>query len=153
MKAWGGRFSETPDDRAADFGRSIDVDTELALDDLRGSIAHVGGLERAGLLTADEARALVDGLHALEADVAAGSITWDPALEDVHLNLEMALTARIGPVAGKLHTARSRNDQVVTDLRLWLRRRTADIEVALVGLQRALVALARRHEHVVMPGH
>jgi argininosuccinate lyase len=153
MKAWGGRFSETPDDRAADFGRSIEVDTELALDDLRGSIAHVGGLARAGLLTADEAAALIEGLRTLEVEVAAGSIAWDPALEDVHLNLEMALAARIGPVAGKLHTARSRNDQVVTDLRLWLRRRSGDLDAALLGLQRALVVLARRHEGVIMPGH
>ena len=114
MKAWGGRFSEAPDALAADFGRSIDIDAEMALDDLTGSIAHVHGLERAGLLTADEARAIVDGLHGLEDEVHAGTLAWDPDLEDVHMNLEMALLARIGPVAGKLHTARSRNDQVAT---------------------------------------
>ena len=153
MKAWGGRFSEAPDDLAADFGRSIEVDAELALDDLRGSIAHVGGLARAGLLTADEAGRLVAGLHVLETEVQAGTITWDPALEDVHLNLEMALAARIGPVAGKLHTGRSRNDQVATDLRLWLRRRIGDLDEALLGFERAVVGLARRHADVVMPGH
>jgi argininosuccinate lyase len=153
MKAWGGRFHEAPDALAAEFGRSIEVDAELALDDLQGSIAHVHGLERAGLVTSDEARALEDGLHALEADVRAGAIAWDTALEDVHLNLEMALLERIGPVAGKLHTARSRNDQVATDLRLWLRRRVADIDEALLGFERALVRLARRHATAVMPGH
>ncbi len=153
MKAWGGRFSEAPDDLAADFGRSIEVDAELALDDLRGSIAHIGGLERAGLLTDDEAVQLIEGLHGLETEVRAGSITWDPALEDVHLNLEMALAARIGPVAGKLHTGRSRNDQVATDLRLWLRRRIADLDDALLGFERALVGLAQRHRDVLMPGH
>src|SRR6478735_8603030 len=98
MKAWGGRFSEAPDELAADFGRSIEVDAELALDDLRGSIAHVGGLARAGLLSPDEAAQLIGGLHGLEAEVLAGTIAWDPALEDVHLNLEMALAGRIGSV-------------------------------------------------------
>ena len=142
MKAWGGRFSEAPDASAAEFGRSIEVDAELALDDLRGSIAHVGGLERAGLLTPDEARTLIEGLHGLETEVVAGAIAWDPALEDVHLNLEMALAARIGPVAGKLHTGRSRNDQVATDLRLWLRRRIGDLDRALLGFERAIVDLA-----------
>jgi len=153
MKAWGGRFSEPPDDLAADFGRSIEVDTELALDDLQGSIAHVGGLARAGLLTPDEAAALIAGLHGLEADVAAGAIVWDPALEDVHLNLEMALLARIGSVAGKLHTGRSRNDQVATDVRLWLRRRIGDIDAAIVAFERALVGLALQHSDTIMPGH
>ena len=153
MKAWGGRFSESPDALAAEFGRSIEVDSELALDDLRGSIAHVGGLERAGLLTADEARSLIEGLHGLEREVDAGTIIWDPSLEDVHLNLEMALAARIGPVAGKLHTGRSRNDQVATDLRLWLRRRIGDLDGALVAFEGALVDLAGRHLDVVMPGH
>jgi argininosuccinate lyase len=153
VKAWGGRFGEAPDALAAGFGRSIETDAELALDDLAGSVAHVHGLERAGLLTADEARALVDGLHGLEAEVRAGTIEWDPALEDVHLNLEMALLARVGPLAGKLHTARSRNDQVATDLRLWLRRRTGDLDEALLGFERALVRLARRHGNAVMPGH
>ena len=153
MKAWGGRFSEAPDASAAEFGRSIEVDAELALDDLRGSIAHVGGLERAGLLTPEEARTLIEGLHGLETEVVAGAIAWDPALEDVHLNLEMALAARIGPVAGKLHTGRSRNDQVATDLRLWLRRRIGDLDRALLGFERAIVDLAVRHAHVIMPGH
>lgn len=153
MKAWGGRFSEAPDALAADFGRSIEVDAELALDDLAGSIAHVHGLERARLLTADEARTLVDGLRGLEKEVREGTLEWDPDLEDVHMNLEMALLARIGPVAGKLHTARSRNDQVATDLRLWLRRRVGELDGLLLGFERALVRLARAHATAVMPGH
>jgi argininosuccinate lyase len=153
MKAWGGRFSEAPDALAADFGRSIDIDAEMALDDLSGSIAHVHGLERAGLLTTDEARAIVDGLRGLEGEVRAGTLAWDPELEDVHMNLEMALLERIGPVAGKLHTARSRNDQVATDLRLWLRRRVSEMDGLLLDFERALVRLARAHASVVMPGH
>src|SRR5688572_10931175 len=103
MRLWGGRFSEENDPRVADFTRSIEVDQALALDDLAGSIAHVRGLARAGLLTPDEADRLVAGLGELRAEVAAGTLEWDPTLEDVHLNLEAALGTRIGPLAGKLH--------------------------------------------------
>ncbi len=153
MKAWGGRFSAEPDADAAAFGRSIDSDAELALDDITGSLAHVAGLAAAGLLTDEEATRLRDGLLAIEVDVRAGTIAWDPALEDIHLNIEMALAARIGPVAGRLHTGRSRNDQVATDLRLWLKRRAVDIDAAIVGLERALVGLAQAHRDAAMPGH
>src|SRR5690349_6520686 len=139
MKAWGGRFESRPDPRAAELGRSIEVDAELALDDVDGSIAHVSGLERAGLLAAEEASALRDGLATLRADVAAGRASWDPALEDIHMNVEFALEARIGPVARKLHTGRSRNDQVSTDLRLWVRRALDDIGAGALELEQALV--------------
>ena len=152
MRLWGGRFSEDNDQRVADFTRSIEVDRELALDDLTGSIAHVRGLGRAGLLTRAEVKKLVAGLEGLEAEVEAGTITWDPALEDVHLNLEAALAERIGPLAGKLHTGRSRNDQVATDLRLWLRRAIAQLDRSIVGLEQALVGLAERDGKAVLPG-
>jgi argininosuccinate lyase len=153
VKAWGGRFSGAPDEVSSEFGRSIEVDAELALDDIAGSIAHVHGLERAGIVTPAEAERLVAGLEALRDEVAAGTLTWDPALEDVHMNLEFALEARIGPVAGKLHTGRSRNDQVATDLRLWTRRTIDGLDKRIVGLERALVGLARRHATAVMPAH
>lgn len=152
MKAWGGRFSEGSDPRAADFSRSIEVDRELALDDIQGSVAHVRGLWRAGILTPDETAALLDGLRVLRDEVAAGTFTWDPALEDVHLNLEMALTERVGPVGGKVHTGRSRNDQVATDLRLWSRRRVDHLDGSILELERTLVDLARREADTVMPG-
>jgi argininosuccinate lyase len=152
MKLWGGRFEEPVDLRVADFTRSIEVDRVLALDDLAGSVAHVRGLGRAGLLSAEEVEAIVAGLDVLRADVEAGRLEWDPALEDVHLNLEAALGARIGPLAGKLHTGRSRNDQVATDLRLWLRRTVAGLDAALVDMERALVELAEREGDAVMPG-
>jgi argininosuccinate lyase len=152
MRLWGGRFSEENDPRVADFTRSIEVDQALALDDLDGSIAHVHGLERAGLLSAEEASKLVAGLEALRAAVTDGTLEWDPALEDVHLNLEVALGDRIGPLAGKLHTGRSRNDQVATDLRLWTRRAVDRLDAGLVDLERALVELAERHPGAVMPG-
>ena len=152
MRLWGGRFEGESDERMAAFTRSIEVDAELAHDDLRGSIAHVRGLGRAGILAADEVATLVEGLEDLARDVEAGAIEWDPALEDVHLNLEAALTERVGPVAGKLHTGRSRNDQVATDLRLWLRRAIDRLDEAHVGMERALVGLAERHPDAVLPG-
>jgi argininosuccinate lyase len=153
VKSWGGRFEGRPDPRAADFGRSIEVDAELALDDIDGSVAHVAGLERAGIVSADAAAALRAGLAGLRAELEAGAVAWDPALEDVHMNLEFALEDRIGPVARKLHTGRSRNDQVSTDLRLWLRRTIDELDQGILGLERALVVLARRHASAVMPGH
>lgn len=153
MQAWGGRFEAAPDDAAAAFGRSLDVDRELALDDVAGSIAHVHGLARAGLLTDEEAGALVDGLAALRADIESGSVAWDPAHEDIHMAIEFALAERLGPVAGKLHTARSRNDQVATDLRLWTRRMIGALDDGVVALERALVGVAIAHRDLVIPGH
>jgi len=152
MRLWGGRFSAATDERVARFTRSIEVDRELALDDLAGSIAHVRGLGRAGLLTAEEVAQLVAGLEGLAAEVEAGRLEWDPALEDVHMNIEAALGARIGALAGKLHTGRSRNDQVATDLRLWLRRAIGRLDAAIVGMERALVGLAEREGEAVLPG-
>jgi argininosuccinate lyase len=152
VKLWGGRFGEAQDPRVADFARSIEVDCELALDDLDGSVAHVRGLGRAGLLSPDEVDALVAGLEGLRAEVETGALAWDASLEDVHLNLEAALAARIGPLAGKLHTGRSRNDQVATDLRLWTRRACDRLDVAIVVLERSLVGLAEREGDAVLPG-
>lgn len=152
MRLWGGRFGDGPDARMADFTRSIEVDSELALDDIAGSIAHVRGLARAGLVTAEEALALEEGLAALREDVVEGRVTWDPALEDVHMNLETMLTERVGAVGGKLHTGRSRNDQVATDLRLWTRRAIGRLDEGIVALERALIDLAEREGDAVLPG-
>jgi len=152
MRLWGGRFGEDNDARVADFTRSVEIDAELALDDLRGSIAHVRGLGRAGLLTDDEVGRLVAGLEGLAGEVEAGTLEWDPALEDVHMNLESALAERIGPVAGKLHTGRSRNDQVATDIRLWLRRAIDRLDAAILEMERALVGLAERDGDTILPG-
>ena len=152
MRLWGGRFSGDSDEQVAAFGRSIEIDAELALDDLDGSIAHVRGLGRAGILTAAEVTAVVDGLAELRRDVESGELHWDPALEDVHLNLEAALVERIGPLAGKLHTGRSRNDQVATDLRLWTRRAIDRLDAALVAFEDALVDLAERMGDAVLAG-
>lgn len=152
MRLWGGRFSGQTDPRTTDFTRSVDVDRELALDDVAGSIAHVRGLGRAGLLSEVEVAELVAGLEGLRAEVEAGSFPWDPSLEDVHLNLEAALAERIGPLAGKLHTGRSRNDQVATDLRLWTRRAIDRLDAAILRFEAALVGLAEREGDAVLPG-
>ena len=161
MRLWGGRFDEArdadgaPDERnelVAAFGRSIDTDRELAIDDLDGSVAHVRGLGRAGILSDEEVATLVAGLADLRRDVETSEIRWDPALEDVHLNLEAALTERLGSVAGKLHTGRSRNDQVATDLRLWTRRAIDRLDAGLLGFERALVGLAERDGDAILPG-
>ena len=155
MRLWGGRFgadSEEADEQVAAFGRSIDVDAALAVDDLDGSVAHARGLGRAGILTDDEVATLVAGLTDLRRDVESGELRWDPSLEDVHLNLEAALIERLGPVAGKLHTGRSRNDQVATDLRLWTRRAIDRLDGALLAFEEALVGLAEREGDAIMPG-
>ena len=152
MERWGGRFTGGTDPRVVDFTRSIEVDAALAGDDLEGSIAHVRGLGRAGILTAVEVDGLVEGLRGLAVEVEAGDVAWDPALEDVHMNLEAALEARIGPLARKLHTGRSRNDQVATDLRLWTRRAIDRLDAGIVGFERALVGLAEREVEAILPG-
>jgi argininosuccinate lyase len=152
VRLWGGRFAGESDPRAAEIGRSVDVDRELALDDLAGSEAHVRGLFGAGILTADERDRLLAGLATLRDEVATGRFDWKSELEDVHLNLEAALAERAGPIGAKLHTGRSRNDQVATDLRLFARRSAVDVDARIVGLERALVGLATRHESAVLPG-
>ena len=152
MRLWGGRFSGETDARTADFTRSIEVDVALALDDLAGSVAHVRSLGRAGLLDDVEVVTIIEGLDALRIDVESGTLAWDPDLEDIHMNLEAALGARIGPLAGKLHTGRSRNDQVATDLRLWTRRTIDDLDTATLGMERALVTLAEREGDAILPG-
>ena len=152
MRMWGGRFEGANDERVAAFTRSVEIDRELALDDLAGSIAHVRGLARAGLLSDAERDSLVDGLESLAADVAAGTLEWDSDLEDVHMNLEAALGSKVGALAGKLHTGRSRNDQVATDLRLWSRRAIDRLDAGIADLERALVGLAERDGEAVLPG-
>jgi argininosuccinate lyase len=153
MKTWGGRFEAAPDSLAADFGRSDDYDRQLLPDDLASSIAHVRGLGRAGLLKADEVDRLVVGLEDLRADAEAYLFPWEPELEDVHMNVEAALDAKVGALAGKLHTGRSRNDLVSADMRLWLRRTIDRLDGLALELERALVGLALRHREAVMPGH
>ena len=152
-RMWGGRFAQSTDALAQQFNASVDFDKRLALHDLTGSIAHATMLGETGILTPDEAAQLVAGLEELQKEVEAGTFAWQVELEDVHMNLEHALTERVGPVGGKLHTARSRNDQVATDFRLWLRDETHVLIALLHDLRTAFVDVAERHLGVIMPGY
>jgi argininosuccinate lyase len=150
---WGGRFAEPTDALVQAFNASIEVDREMALEDVDGSIAHATMLGEQGILTREEADAITLGLRALRERVEAGAVDWSVELEDVHMNVERRLTDAIGPVGGKLHTARSRNDQVATDFRLALRARTLRIVTLLRELRTVFVDLAERHTSVILPGY
>jgi len=152
-RLWGGRFAEATDRRVAAFTASVDVDRKMALQDIRGSIAHATMLGVQKILTIQEVECIVEGLREIEADIRAGRFQWRVDLEDVHMNIERALTERIGSIGGKLHTARSRNDQVATDLRLWLRHAVLDLTQAFQILRGVLVEVAENHLDVVMPGY
>lgn len=152
-KAWGGRFSSGADKLAEGFTASISFDRRLAEVDIRGSIAHAEMLGRCGIITAVDSTILVDGLKALLVDVQAGKVAWDPADEDIHMNVERRLYERVGDVAGRLHTARSRNDQVATDTRLWLREQLDDTLQQIKTFQETLVSLAEQHLGAILPGY
>ena len=149
---WGGRFSESTDAFVQRFTASVAFDRRLALHDIRGSLAHAAMLERAGLLSGEEYAAIVDGLERIRQEIEADRFPWSVELEDVHMNIEARLTERIGVAGKKLHTGRSRNDQVATDIRLYLRDAIDDIAAELTRLQKALVALATREAATIMPG-
>ncbi len=152
-RMWGGRFTEDTDALVQTFGASVDIDRRMALEDIDGSIAHASMLMAQGILTEEELGSIKDGLEAIREDILAGEFEWDAAFEDVHMNIEHELTKRIGPLGGKLHTARSRNDQVATDLRLWLRRAGRQIGKELRTFRATLVDLAEAHVGVIMPGY
>ena len=149
---WGGRFSAGPAELMLRFGESVSFDRRLWAQDIRGSKAHATMLAKVGILTARECAAIVKGLDGIAREIAAGKFVWSESLEDVHMNIESALTKRV-PAAAKLHTARSRNDQVATDVRLWIKDQVAAVDAALVGLLRALVDLAQANADVILPGY
>ncbi|MGA3169723.1 MAG: argininosuccinate lyase [Chthoniobacteraceae bacterium] len=149
---WKGRFQQEADKLLGRYSESISFDWRLYAHDIRGSIAHSKALLAAGILTADEQAAIESGLLAIGAEIQTGKFQFDPALEDIHMNIEVELTRRVGTPGAKLHTARSRNDQVALDLRLFLRDETDAITALLRGLQKSLVDLAARNIDVVIPG-
>ena len=150
---WKGRFQQDTARLLGQYSESISFDWRLHPYDIQGSIAHSEALRAAGVLTAEEQEAIEAGLRQIGADIASGAFKPDPALEDVHMNIEAELTRRIGPAGAKLHTARSRNDQVALDLRLCLRAETDAIIGLARELQRALVGLAVRNAEVIIPGY
>ncbi len=151
-RMWGGRFEASPDEVMEAINASIDFDRRLYAEDIAGSIAHVTMLAKQGIVSQENAEAIADGLRQVQAEIEAGGFPFDRALEDIHMNIEARLAALIGPAAGRLHTARSRNDQVATDLRLWLRARLDQADTACRALQVALIDRAEEHVATVMPG-
>ena len=151
-QSWGGRFSEPVDAFVARFTASVDFDQRLYKHDIQGSIAHATMLAKVGVLTEAERDTIIEGLNTIRSDIEAGRFDWRVDLEDVHMNIEAKLTEAIGITGKKLHTGRSRNDQVATDIRLWLREEIDVIMGELVRLQTGLLDQAERHNAVIMPG-
>src|SRR5690606_27025982 len=152
LKPWGGRFSEPTDAFVERFTASVGFDQRLYHHDINGSLAHARMLAKVGVLTADELALIEKGLEEIRAEIEAGRFDWSVGLEDVHMNIEARLTDRIGIAGKKLHTGRSRNDQVATDIRLYLRDEIDAIGAELTRLQQGLVGLAAQHFDVIMPG-
>ena len=151
-KLWAGRFTEPTDALVERFTESVSFDRRLAKHDIRGSIAHATMLAEVGVLTTEDRDAIVVGLEGILADIEAGDFEWRTALEDVHMNVESVLTERIGDAGKRLHTGRSRNDQVATDVRLFVREALDDIAAAVRALQAAILEIAEREAETVLPG-
>ena len=152
-KMWGGRFAEKTATAVEAFTASIHYDARLYKHDIAGSRAHAKMLARQGLITASERDQILKGLTAIEKEIAAGTFVFRRELEDIHMNIEKSLAERIGPAGEKLHTARSRNDQVALDVRLYLREECGKLIELVTELQKAVVVLARRYQKTVMPGY
>ena len=152
-KLWGGRFSEGTDEFVEEFTESVSFDKELALYDIKGSIAHARMLGEQGIIPKEDAQKIIEGLKEIEKEIKEGRFQWKRELEDVHMNIEKALTERIGSAGGKLHTGRSRNDQVITAFRLYLKEETQNIIQLLRQLKKALLEKAKETVDIVMPAY
>jgi argininosuccinate lyase len=152
-KPWGGAFSQATDPRVEKFTESISFDARLAEVDIRGSQGHARMLAEVGLITADERDAIIAGLNEIGTEITQGKMAWKIELEDIHMHIESALIARLGDVGRKLHTGRSRNDQVATDLKLWVRDAIDELDGLLADVQRAFVERSDADIDVVMPGY
>jgi argininosuccinate lyase len=148
-----GRFDEPASKTAQLYSESVSIDWRLYSHDIKGSLAHAAALAATRILTKEEHEEIKAALSVIEAEIEAGDFRWERSLEDVHMNIEAALTKRIGAAGAKLHTARSRNDQVALDLRLYVKAEAAEVCARLRALQSALLALAERHQNVLMPGY
>lgn len=149
---WGGRFAGGADDVMRAINASIDVDRRLADHDIDASLAHAQMLAACGVISSEDAKAIAKGLEDIRAEIAAGAFPFSAALEDIHMNIEARLTEKIGEAGARLHTARSRNDQVATDFRLWTRTALDRLGMQIEALQRALITQAEAHADTVMPG-
>ena len=153
QKTWGGRFTGDTDDRVEQFTESISFDQRLYREDITASQAHARMLAHVGLLTKDEAEMIVVALNDIQSEIEGGNFEYSIQLEDIHTHIEQALIKRLGDVGRKLHTGRSRNDQVITDVKLWTRAAIDVIDLRLLEMQRALFSNAERHHDLVLPGY
>src|SRR5882724_6013741 len=151
-KMWGGRFSERPDAIMEEINVSIDVDRQMYSQDIAASKAHAAMLAAQGIISANDAKNIAKGLDTILSEIGKGSFNFKRALEDIHMNVESRLSELVGPAAGRLHTARSRNDQVATDFRLYVRDTIDETDAALAAFQHALASRALEHAATVMPG-
>lgn len=149
---WGGRFADGPSSVMREINASIPFDKQLWRQDINGSLAHVAMLADTGIVSLEDAQKITDGLKQIATEYEADGVTEDLALEDIHMHVEARLTEIIGPVAGRLHTARSRNDQVATDFRLWTRDAMDMVDAALAGFQKALLDRAEQYADDILPG-
>lgn len=149
---WGGRFEEKMDDFILSFNESVSFDKRLANDDIRGSIAHATMLGEQNIISQADVNAIIQGLTEIKEEIANGQFSWSAELEDVHMNIEARLTDKIGIAGKRLHTGRSRNDQVATDVRLYLRDEIDDIQAVLKTLMENIVELAGKEADTIMPG-
>ncbi|NOU69981.1 argininosuccinate lyase [Paenibacillus sp. LMG 31458] len=152
-KLWGGRFTKKTDQLVEEYTASITFDKELAEEDIEGSLAHVTMLGKCGILPADDVEKIKDGLHAVQGMIRRGELEYTIQNEDIHMNIEKTLIDLIGPVGGKLHTGRSRNDQVATDMHLYLRKRVVEFVGLLIKLQEALLEKAKENLDTIIPGY
>ena len=152
-KPWGGRFTEATNALVEEYTASIQYDWRLFPYDIAGSVAHAAMLGKTGIITEREARKIINGLKGILQEITDGKLEFSMELEDIHMNIENRLVRKIGPVGGKLHTARSRNDQVALDLRMYLRDEIMEIRRLLRGLQKTVIGLADRNQDAVMPGY
>ena len=152
-KLWDGRFSEKTDIMVEDFTSSIDIDKRLYSYDIKGSIAHCRMLAKTSIISEEDASSLIEGLGVIKREIDRGDFQFDKSLEDIHMHIETRLIEKVGKVAQKLHTARSRNDQVALDVRMYLRKETLNTVKRLVVLQKVIVELAKAHIDVVLPGY
>ncbi|MBE6021714.1 MAG: argininosuccinate lyase [Cellulosilyticum sp.] len=153
MKLWGGRFAKETDQLTDHFNSSISFDMRLYKHDIIGSIAHVDMLGQQNIITLEESQSIIEGLKALLQDIEAGKIEFNEKMEDIHMNIEALLTERIGAVAKKMHTGRSRNDQVALDVRLYTRDEIITLKALLKDLMETVLNLAKKHRDTIMPGY
>ena len=152
-KLWGGRFSKNTNELVDAFNASIDFDKRLYHEDIRGSMAHARMLAKCGIIPAEDGEKIIAGLKEILADIEAGNFEFSVALEDIHMNVEARLTERIGSAGARLHTARSRNDQVALDMHMYMKREVTEIAELLLRFEEALLDVAKQHEKTLMPGY